>query len=137
MKKIGLFVLFLILVSSCTILRPTRKKVVLRKCASPVVEVSYTLHQRAKSYFSSYYKTRKEEELFYAWYASEDSNYMANKVRRCRDKRNRHFHAIRNLLYRNQQLQRLIVQNMRTEEHLRISELFLDEYRKVFPRDIH
>lgn len=85
---------------------------------------------------ASYFKTRKESELFFSWYASEDSVYMAQTINNCFDKRNKHFHAVRNIIQKNKILQKLIVQNMRLDSQAQVSELFLEDYRKIFMRDI-
>jgi len=105
-------------------------------CAEPRLDNSFKFHTRAKEYLTSYYKTRKESELFFAWYASEDSDYMARTIRKCWDKRNKHYHAVKNMMRKNDILQKVIVQNMRHDSHTQISELFLDDYRKIFVRDI-
>lgn len=112
------------------------KKRVKRSCAEPRLDNSFKFHIRAKEYLTSYYKTRKESELFFAWYASEDSDYMAHTIRRCWDKKNKHYHAVKNMVRKNGILQKVIVQNMRHDSQTQISELFLDDYRKIFIRDI-
>ena len=136
-KKNSLIVAFLLLfiLSSCSGGDDARPRSVLR-CAEPRLDVSFDFHQKAKNYLGSYYKTRKESELFYAWYASEDSIYMANTVRKCRDKRNKHYHAVQNIFHKNRILRNVIVQNMRQDSQTLLSELFLDDYRKIFVRDI-
>ena len=111
-------------------------KRVLPQCAEARLDVSFDFHKKAKNYLASYYKTRKESELFYSWYASEDSLYMANSVRKCHDKRNKHYHAVQNIYHKNRILRSVIVQNMRLDSQMLISELFLDDYRKIFVRDI-
>jgi len=105
-------------------------------CAEPRLESAFVFHNQAKDFFRSFYKTRKENELFFAWYATEDSMYMANSVRRCYDKKNKHFNAVKNLYRENKTLQRLIVQNMRQESQSMLSELYLEDYREIFVRDI-
>lgn len=105
-------------------------------CAEPRLLTSFEFHQKSKKFLASYYKTRKESELFFAWYASEDSVFMARSVRECFDKKNKHFHAVQNVLQKNTTLQRLIAQNMRSGGQAQISELYLDDYRKIFIRDI-
>ena len=114
--------------------RQTRKTDI--QCAEGRLASSFKFHKQAKDYFRSYYKTRKESELFFAWYSSEDSIYMARSVRKCFDKKNKHFHAVRNLYQKNMILQRLIVQNMRHDAQAQLSELYLEEYRDIFVRDI-
>ncbi|MFH2131703.1 MAG: hypothetical protein ABIK68_15120 [bacterium] len=106
------------------------------QCAEVRLESAFDFHNQAKDFFRSFYKTRKENELFFAWYAAEDSLYMANSIRRCYDKKNKHFNAVSNLYQKNQTLQRLIVQNMRQESQSRLSELYLEDYREIFVRDI-
>ncbi len=61
---------------------------------------------------------------------------MAKTIRRCWDKRNKHWHAVQNIQRKNKILQKLITQNMRLDSHTQVSELFLGEYRKIFVRDI-
>ena len=107
-----------------------------RGCANSRLKISYDLYGKAKDFFSSYYKTRKISELFYAWYSSEDSTNMAVSVGKCRDKRNKHFYAVKSLRKSNFNMQDLIVQNMRSENQTKINEIFMEEYRKIFPRDI-
>lgn len=127
----------LLLFSGCEWLsQPRRQEVVEIQCAETRLNAGFEFHTKAKEFFRSYYKTRKESELFYAWYASEDSNYMANSVRRCFDKKNKHFYAVRSLYQKNRTLQKLIVQNMRQDSQTQLSQLYLDEYRDIFMRDI-
>lgn len=137
MKKLVILIVTTLMFSSCTWFGAGREmEQVELQCAETRLDAGFEFHYRAKDYFRSYYKTRKESELFFAWYASEDSNYMANTVRRCWDKRNKHFFAVRSLFQKNQTLQKLIVQNMRQDSQARLSELYLDEYREIFVRDI-
>lgn len=105
-------------------------------CAEPRLSTSFEFHQKSKDFLASYYKTRKESELFFAWYASEDSVFMARSIRECFDKRNKHYHAVQNIFQKNRILQRLIAQNMRGDGQAQISELYLEDYRKIFVRDI-
>jgi len=112
-----------------------RKKVVIY-CSEPRLTSSFDFHKKSREFLSSYYKTRKENELFFAWYASEDSVFMARSVKQCFDKRNKHFHAVQNILQKNRIIQKLITQNMRTDAQTQLSQLFLGEYRKIFVRDI-
>jgi len=113
----------------------TRKKIVVF-CSEPRLTASFDFHKNAREFLSSYYKTRKESELFFAWYASEDSVFMARSVKLCFDKKNKHFHAVQNILQKNKMIQELITQNMRTDAQSQLSQLFLGEYRKLFVRDI-
>ena len=137
MKRITICCLALFLFSACEwVSQPRRLEKIEIQCAETRLDAGFEFHDRAKNFFRSYYKTRKESELFYAWYASEDSNYMANSVRRCFDKKNKHFYAVRNLFQKNRTLQKLIVQNMRQDSQSHLSELYLDEYRDIFMRDI-
>ncbi|MCP4751289.1 MAG: hypothetical protein GY866_10370 [Proteobacteria bacterium] len=137
MKQLFACFLILLLFSSCQLgQEPRRKKKVEISCAETRLAASFDFHEKAMDFFQSFYKTRKESVLFYAWYASEDSVYMANSVRKCYDKKNKHFHAVKNLFTKNGVLQRLIVQNMRQNSQAQLSELFLDEYRRIFVRDI-
>lgn len=136
MKRIIISVLILFTLSSCEMAARQPVTTVAPVCAENRLDAAFDFHTQAKEYFQSYYKTRKENELFFAWYASEDSIYMANSVRRCYDKKNKHYHAVANLLQKNRTLQRLIAQNMRTDSQSRISELYLEEYREIFVRDI-
>ncbi len=106
------------------------------ECARPRIQASLDFHSKAKDLLASYYKTRKEYELFFAWYATEDSNYKARAIGKCFDKRNKHYHAVRNINKKNNILKKLIVQNMRTEDQSHVSELFLEDYQKIFVRDI-
>ncbi len=133
---IGVALLFL---SSCTMMvdeaDAPRKRVKL-SCADTRIHSSFKFHDRAKDYLESYYKTRKESELFFAWYASEDSVYMAKTISKCWDKKNKHFHAVQNIFQKSKILRRLVAQNMRQDSQTQISELFLDDYRKIFVRDI-
>lgn len=133
-----LFILLIVFsLSSCEWTAQTRRKEKVEiVCAEVRLSNSFDFHNKSKEFFRSYYKTRKESELFFAWYASEDSKYMARSVRSCFDKRNKHFYAVRNLLQRNATLQRLIVQNMRQDSQAQLSELYLEEYRDIFVRDI-
>ena len=105
-------------------------------CAEKRLDTSYDFHQKAKDFLASYYKTRKESELFFAWYASEDSVYMAQTIKKCFDKKNKHYFAVKNIYQKNDILQNLIVQNMRLDTQSQLSELFLEDYRKIFVRDI-
>ena len=137
MKRLVICCLTLILLSGCEWISGTRRVELIEvQCAETRLDASFDFHNKAKDFFQSYYKTRKESELFFAWYASEDSIYMANSVRRCFDKKNKHYHAVRNLFQKNKTLQRLIVQNMRQDSQAQLSELYLDEYRDIFVRDI-
>ena len=92
-KCVVLFSFFALLLSSCNYSEP--QVIIVQSCAERLLDTSYALHARAKRIFASYYKTRRESELFYSWYATEDSTFMANSVRRCRDKKNKHFHAVK------------------------------------------
>jgi len=137
MRPILFSFIALLLLTSCGFTQPARsQKPVVVSCAEARLDSSFFFHNSAKGYFQSYYKTRKESELFYAWYASEDSRYMANSVRGCYDRKNKHFHAINNLMRKNRILQRLIAQNMRQDAQAQLSELYLEEYREIFVRDI-
>lgn len=126
---------FFLACSPSSVTLAKRKKVVIL-CSEPRLAASFDFHKKSREFFSSYYKTRKESELFFAWYASEDSVFMARSVRQCFDKRNKHFHAVQNILQKNQIIQKLISQNMRTDAQTQLSQLFLGEYRKIFVRDI-
>lgn len=142
-QLVGAVIVILVL-SSCQFTRAGQKvrqqeeRIAIRQisCAEPRLHTSFDLHQKSKDFLASYYKTRKESELFFAWYASEDSVFMARSIRECVDKRNKHFHAVQNIMERNQILQRLIAQNMRSGGQTQVSELYLNEYRKIFVRDI-
>lgn len=137
MKKLLLFLAISLVFSGCEWLSSARRpEQVEIQCAEVSLTSSFDFYNRAKDFFQSYYKTRKESELFFAWYASEDSIYMARTVKRCFDKKNKHFHAVRSLYRKNSILQRLIVQNMRQDSQAQLSELYLDEYRDIFVRDI-
>jgi hypothetical protein len=137
MKKLMIGCLILLLFSGCEWMSgSSRVERIDFQCAETRLSASFDFHSKAKDFFQSYYRTRKESELFYSWYASEDSVYMANSVRRCFDKKNKHFHAVRNLYQKNTTLQRLIIQNMRQDSQVQLSELYLDEYRDIFVRDI-
>jgi hypothetical protein len=137
MRILSVTALLIFWLSACQIggTAPPREPVI-QQCAEVRLSSAFDFHTKAKEFFSSYYKTRKESELFYAWYAAEDSMYMANSVRGCYDKRNKHFHAVSNLYSKNKTLQRLIAQNMRQDSQARLSELYLEDYRQIFVRDI-
>ncbi|OGG99984.1 MAG: hypothetical protein A2600_11295 [Candidatus Lambdaproteobacteria bacterium RIFOXYD1_FULL_56_27] len=105
-------------------------------CAEPRLESAFRFHEKSKDFLKAYYTTRKESDLYFSWYASEDSLYMARTIGKCWDKRNKHFHAAQNVFQKNGVLRNLIVQNMRTDSQSAISELFLEDYRKIFVRDI-
>ena len=137
MKRLIFCCLILFSISSCEWTAQTRRQQKVEiQCAELRLSTSFDYHNKAKEYFRSYYKTRKESELFFAWYASEDSKYMARSIRSCFDKRNKHFYAVRSLFQRNAILQRLIVQNMRQDSQSQLSEIYLEEYRDIFVRDI-
>lgn len=136
MRRLYFFIFALIILSSCGLTEEPRARLPTVSCAEARLDSSFYFHNSAKELFQSYYKTRKESELFYAWYASEDSRYMANSVRRCYDRRNKHYHAVNNLMRKNEILQRLISQNMRHDAQAQLSELYLEEYREIFVRDI-
>ena len=129
----------LLLLNGCTMFSDDatapRKRVKV-SCADARLNSSFKFHDRAKNYLGSYYKTRKESELFFAWYAAEDSVYMAKTIGRCWDKKNKHYHAVQNIFRKNSILRKLVSQNMRQDSQTQISELFLDDYRKIFVRDI-
>ena len=136
--KLSIIILGLFL-SSCTMLGEPMtydEKPVVKTCAEPRINASFQFHQQAKNFLSSFYKTRKESELFFAWYASEDSMYMAKTLKKCWDKKNKHYHAAQNVVERNLILRKLIVQNMRMDHQTDLSELFLEDYREIFVRDI-
>ncbi len=134
---INLLVLISLLFSACQFGQTARRvKKDEVQCAESRLKTSFDYHNKAKKLFRSYYKTRKESELFFAWYASEDSIYMAKAVSRCFDKKNKHYHAVKNLRYQNRNLQSLVLQNMRHHSQVKLSELYLDEYRQIFVRDI-
>ncbi len=105
-------------------------------CSELRLRSSFEFHENAKDYLASYFKTRKESELFFAWYSMEDSVYLARSVKNCWDKRNKHFYAAKNIFQKNRVLHRLIVQNMRQVPQAQLSELYLEEYQKLFVRDI-
>lgn len=139
MRKLIYLFLMAFILASCTWFasedQMPRQKVRLA-CAEPRIQSSFNFHDKARDFLRTYYKTRKESDLFFAWYASEDSLYMAKTIRRCYDKRNKHYHAVKNVIHKNDVLRRLIVQNMRMDSQAEVSELFLDDYRKIFVRDI-
>jgi len=137
MKRLLFFGLLLLYLPSCQWTGQTQsREATTLQCAEVRLSSAFDFHTKAKDFFRSYYRTRKESELFYAWYASEDSMYMANSVKGCYDKKNKHFHAVANLYQKNQTLQRLISQNMRQDSQSRLSELYLEDYRQIFVRDI-
>ena len=135
-----LTLLSLIFLSGCSLFQDTggeTDQTAQRSCANIMIEGGFDFHDKAKDFLSSYYKSRRESELYFAWYATEDSTQMARNVARCPDKRNKHFYALKNLYRKNRTLQKVIVQNMRMPEQMRIAEIFLEDYRNLFPRDIH
>jgi len=139
MKKLLFFGLLMLSLSGCSMMAsdkqlPTKK--VRYACAEPRLESGFKFHDRARGFLKTYFLTRKESDLYFSWYASEDSQYMAKTIARCYDKRNKHFHAAQNLFHKNQVLRKLIAQNMRTDSQAEISELFLEDYRNIFVRDI-
>jgi len=137
MRRLYFYIFSLILLSACGFMQePRARQPAVISCAEARLDSSFYFHNSAKEFFQSYYKTRKESELFYAWYASEDSRYVANSVRGCYDRRNKHYHAVNNLMRKNEILQRLISQNMRQDAQAQLSELYLEEYREIFVRDI-
>jgi len=137
MKRILIFLLAASFLTSCG--WGTATRVPIQKnpsCAEVRLDSAFDFHNQAKDFYRSFYKTRKENELFFAWYSTEDSLYMANSIKRCYDKKNKHFNAVKNLYRKNNILQRLIVQNMRQESQSKLSELYLEDYREIFVRDI-
>ena len=137
MRPLYFYIFGLILLSACGLTaEPAARKQIVVSCAEARLDSSFYFHNSAKDFFQSYYKTRKESELFYAWYASEDSKYMANSVRGCYDRKNKHYHAVNNLMRKNDILQRLISHNMRHDAQAQLSELWLEKYREIFVRDI-
>lgn len=137
MRKLLILIVIATLASSCEwTASGQRLEPIDIQCAELRLTASFEFYDKSRDFFQSYYKTRKESELFYAWYASEDSIYMARSIKNCFDKRNKHFHAVRSLMKKNSVLQRLIVQNMRQDSQADLSELYLDEYRDIFVRDI-
>lgn len=137
MRQPLIYLSILIILSSCGWGQPPQPQTkVILQCAEVRLASGFYYHENAKDYLKSYYRTRKESELFYAWYAAEDSKYMANSVRKCYDKKNKHYYSVKNLSQKNRVLQRLIMQNMRQDAQAQLSELFLEDYRQIFVRDI-
>ena len=139
MKKLLFFSLFVLSLSSCASFaneQQVPRTKVRAACAETRLESGFRFHDKARDFLKAYYLTRKESDLYFAWYAAEDSQYMAQTIGKCYDKRNKHFHAAKNLFHKNNVLRRLISQNMRTDSQAQISELFLEDYRKIFVRDI-
>lgn len=126
---------FLVSCSGGPILRQ-EPKVVEVSCTESRLDTAYDFYEKSRGFLESFYKTRRESELYYSWYSSEDSVYMISTVKRCTDKRNKHFYAAQNLLRRNKAIQKLILGNMRTEDQAEVAGIFLENYRKIFPRDI-
>ena len=137
MKRLLIFVFAAGFLTSCGLGTATQPQIKPNpSCAEVRLDSAFDFHNQAKDFYRSFYKTRKENELFFAWYSTEDSLYMANSIRRCYDKKNKHFNAVKNLYRKNNTLQRLIVQNMRQESQSKLSELYLEDYRDIFVRDI-
>ncbi len=137
MKRILIFIFTAGFLTSCSWGTPTRTQIKISpSCAEVRLDSAFDFHQQAKDFHRSFYKTRKESELFFAWYSAEDSLFMANSIRRCYDKKNKHFNAVKNLYRKNNTLKRLIVQNMRQDSQSKLSELYLEDYREIFVRDI-
>lgn len=135
-------ILFMFILDGCTLFAPKQTKTTstttkaVRTCADLMIKGGFGFYDKAREFLESYYKSRKESELYFAWYATEDSKKMAQNVGRCPDKRNKHYYALKNLYSKNRIIQRLIAQNMRMPEQMRLAEIFLDQYRAIFPRDI-
>jgi len=144
MRFLLILVFSVLLIASCNFTqsgqaeqqRLEAEQIAMLSCAEPRLFASFEFHKNAKDFLSSYYKTRKESELFFSWYAMEDSVHMAKSVRGCWDKRNKHFLAAKNVFQKNRVLERLIVQNMRQYSQSQLSELYLEDYHSLFVRDI-
>jgi len=75
--------IFLLSIASCSTLgEATQRKKIVVFCSEPRLTASFDFHKNSREFLSSYYKTRKESELFFAWYASEDSVFMAKSVKK-------------------------------------------------------
>ena len=105
-------------------------------CSNRMVKGALTYHRNSKNYLKNYFISRTQTQLYYAWYAAEDSKYLADNVKKCRFKKNMHFNAIKNLNRMNYILQKTIARNLRSTDQNEIGELYFDEYRAIFPLDI-
>jgi len=107
-----------------------------KECADQKVNVAFDLSKRSQYYLGTYYQTRKPSELFYSWYASQESQAVLNAVKYCWDKKNKHFRAVQNLHETNQNLIKNIRINFRSANYNTLNQIFWDDYQKTFPRDL-
>ena len=119
-----------------TLVLDARGREVSSICSRLRLDGGFQLYESSKKYLFDYYKNRQLKELFIAWYFSEDSKFLAMGVRKCPDKKNKHFYALKTLLRKNAIIQDLIAVNMRTAEHANLTEIYLDDYERLFPTDI-
>jgi len=106
-------------------------------CANTRIQQAQRFHENGKKYLKAYLANRQLYYLFYAWYASEDARYMSESVKRCGYKLDRHYFAVKHISRINYYLQENITINMRDKEYRQMGEVFLAEYRSVYPRDLH
>lgn len=105
-------------------------------CADTKMNLAFDLYKRAKYYFGSYYQTRSATDIYFSWYAVQESNAVLNFLSLCKDKKNKHFLATENILKLNQELAKNIRLNLRTPSYGSLTLIFWEEYKKTFPRDI-
>lgn len=138
-KYLFLFLISSFVLASCLgrpVVNETQPEIEIVSCTETRLDAAYVFYDKSRSFLESFYKTRRESELYYAWYSSEDSMYMVASVKGCRDKKNKHYYAAKSLFKKNKAIQKLILGNMRTEDQAEVAEIFLESYRKIFPRDI-
>ena len=118
------------------VVEPPTKKVVIQ-CANKKVTFAKDLQARSKRYLKNYYRYRNTSSLYFSWYALEDSNFVLDSIKNCDDKSNKHFYAVQNMSRQNTTPADLISKNTRSKDYLSFTELYLDEYYQIFPRDLN
>jgi len=141
MKFPGLYLLLLtvFVASGCQSFQKmtgTAAPVMQVSCADRVINRAMDLHGEAKTGLAIFFQERNDNRLYQAYYAAEDSYGTALMVKRCWDRKVSHVNKMRELVFLNDAIARVIRLNMPDEDSGNLVSIYRDQYEQIFPQDI-